>query len=312
MKRNLSLALMLLLAAPLAGFAEQQLIPAGSLLSCIMDEHNLSSRTTNVGDPVLCKIGHLKVYGGSSLPYGSYMAGQFEAYKDPGHFVGKGWMELTFDHIVIPPDTVIPVEARVVDVPGYYVDRYGRIQGKGHRTRDVVTWMIPILWPIDLINLPRRGPRPRLKEDTRLTLKVMDDFRVPQIGPPEDESPRLSRRSSDYQPSSDDQSPPPPAPVQSAENNDEQPDYQQPPQPQYQPEQYQPQRQYQPAQQPIVQVYIQPAYQPPPPIIRTYVQPWYVPPRVIYLPPRPTYYRYYGAPIARVVSPYGRNYYGGY
>src|ERR1039458_9260820 len=45
--------------------------------------------------------------------------------------------------------------------------------------RDTVTWMIPLLWPIDLINLPRRGPYPTLKEETRLTLKVMDDLGVP-------------------------------------------------------------------------------------------------------------------------------------
>ncbi len=39
--------------------------------------------------------------------------------------------------------------------------------------------MIPVLWPIDLINLPRRGPRPVLKAETRLTLKIMDDIDVP-------------------------------------------------------------------------------------------------------------------------------------
>ena len=40
-------------------------------------------------------------------------------------------------------------------------------------------WLIPVLWPIDLINLPRRGPRPVLKPESKLTLKVLDDFGIP-------------------------------------------------------------------------------------------------------------------------------------
>jgi hypothetical protein len=39
--------------------------------------------------------------------------------------------------------------------------------------------MIPVLWPIDLINLPRRGPYPTLKPETRLTVKILDDFGIP-------------------------------------------------------------------------------------------------------------------------------------
>jgi hypothetical protein len=155
------------------------LIPAGSLISCTVAEPRISSKTTAVGDPVLCQVGHAERYGRSVLPQNSYLVGRFEDFKDPGHFVGKGWMELKFDRMVIEPDTVIPVDARVVDVPGYKVDNQGRILGKGHATRDIVTWCIPVLWPIDLLMLPMRGPRPTLKEETRLTLKVMDDLGVP-------------------------------------------------------------------------------------------------------------------------------------
>ena len=202
MKGKVSTLLMLLLAAPLTGFAAEQLIPAGSLLSCTVAEPKLSSKTANIGDPVLCKVSHVELYGRSTLPYESYMVGRFEDYKDPGHFVGKGWMELKFDRLVIQPDTVIPVDARVVAVPGYNVDRQGRILGKGHPVRDIVEWSIPILWPIDLINLPRRGPRPVLKEETRLTLKIMDDLgvptREPYREPYQEESPGLLRRPSAY------------------------------------------------------------------------------------------------------------------
>lgn len=42
--------------------------------------------------------------------------------------------------------------------------------------------MIPILWPIDLINLPRLRPRPTQKEETHLALKVMDDLGILVIG----------------------------------------------------------------------------------------------------------------------------------
>ncbi len=183
MKSRLS-ALMLLLAAPLASplLAQgggEQLIPAGSVISCTVSEPKLSSKTADVGDPVLCRVSHVELYGRSTLPYGSYLVGRFEDYKDPGHLVGKGWMELKFDRMVVQPDTVIPVDAKVVYVKGYNVDKQGRILGKGHPVRDTLEWMVPVLWPIDLINLPRRGPRPVLKEETRLELKIMDDIGVP-------------------------------------------------------------------------------------------------------------------------------------
>lgn len=182
MKSRLS-ALLLLLAAPLTArvWAQggEQLIPAGSLLSCTVSEPRLSSKTADIGDPVLCRVSHVELYGRSTLPYGTYLVGRFEDYKDPGHLVGKGWMELRFDRMVVQPDTVIPVDAKVVYVKGYNVDRQGRILGKGHPVRDTLEWMVPVLWPLDLINLPRRGPRPVLKEETRLELKIMDDIGVP-------------------------------------------------------------------------------------------------------------------------------------
>ncbi len=190
--RGIMLALLLLLMIPLAGFAAEQMIPAGSLVQCTVSEPKLSSKTTDVGDPVLCQVGHVELYGRSVFPYGSYLEGRFEDYKDPGHLVGKGWMELKFDRMYIPPGQIIPVSAKVVYLPKYPVDKQGRIHGKGHPVRDTVEWLIPVLWPIDLLNLPRRGPRPELKPETRLTLKIMDDFGVPmpeqvsyqQPGPP--------------------------------------------------------------------------------------------------------------------------------
>jgi len=172
-------ALLVVLPAWLGAGAEQ-LIPAGSVMQCVVAEPNLSSKMMHVGDPVLCQVGHSEMYGRSVFPYGSYLVGDFEEYKDPGHFVGKGWMELRFDRMVVGNDTVIPVTTRVVATSEKYpVDRDGKIHGTGHPTRDAIEWMIPVLWPIDLINLPRRGPRPVLKPETRLTVMVLNDFGIP-------------------------------------------------------------------------------------------------------------------------------------
>jgi hypothetical protein len=178
MKRFLATVL---LAFPASlGVSAEQLIPAGSIMQCIVSEPHLSSKTTHVGDPVLCQVGHTEMYGRSVFPFGSYMVGRFEDYKDPGHFVGKGWMELKFDRMVVGNDTVIPISTRVVATSGKNpVDRDGKIHGTGHPVRDAIEWMIPVLWPIDLINLPRRGPYPELKAETRLTVMVLDDFGIP-------------------------------------------------------------------------------------------------------------------------------------
>jgi len=173
------LATFFILSASLASGAEQ-MIPAGSVIQCIVSEPNLSSKTMQIGDPVLCKVSHVELYGRSVFPYESYMVGRFEEYKDPGHFVGKGWIELKFDRLVVGNDTVIPISTRVVATSGKNaVDANGRILGTGHAVRDTVEWLIPVLWPIDLINLPRRGPRPVLKAETRLTVKILDDFGIP-------------------------------------------------------------------------------------------------------------------------------------
>ena len=197
MKCTSLVLLSVLLAPPLFADAGEHIIPAGALISCTTAEPRLSSKTTAVGDPVLCHLGHTERYGRAVLPYNSYLVGRFEDYRDPGHFVGKGWMELRFDRMVIEPDTIVPIDARVVDVPGYKVDNVGRILGKGHAVRDTVLWTIPILWPIDLLMLPARGPRPTLKEETRMTLKVMDDMAVPNVTEPYTDPYGLKHRSAD-------------------------------------------------------------------------------------------------------------------
>ena len=291
-------ALSIVFAAPLAlsatDYTADQLLPAGSLIQCTTSEPRLSSKALSIGDPVLCRVSHAVHVGRSVLPYNSYLVGRFEDYRDPGHFVGKGWMQLTFDRMVIEPDTIIPVDAKVVDVPGFNIDRQGRIQGKGHATRDTILWMIPILWPIDLLELPRRGPSPTLKTETRMTVKLMDDLRVPE-GQPLDRDPYgLAHR-----PSAKDEPPPPPADPQ--------------PEPQPTAQNYAPQQNYVPRQeyappQPTYANYPpppQPVYYTPPPV---YVvqQPVYVAPTPIYtyaVPAPPPLYTYMYAPQRMVTPP---------
>jgi hypothetical protein len=295
--KSTTLALSILLAAPLtvsaADYHSDHLIPAGSLIQCTLSEPKLSSKTTAIGDPVSCRLSHTARYGRGSLPYDSFLVGRFEAYKDPGHFVGKGWMELTFDHMVIEPDTIVPVDARVVDVPGYAIDRQGRVLGKGHATRDTVLWMIPVLWPIDLIMLPMRGPRPVLKEETRLTLKVMDDLYVPEGGTePERDPYGLSHRPSA-------QLDPPPvqqrAPQPMADALPQQ-NYA-PPQPSYAAQPYYPQPQPMYAPQPV--------YIAPQPIVLA-AAPVFVMPQPVYVAPPAMYIAppaMYAAPQAMYMAP---------
>ncbi|KAA6461826.1 hypothetical protein DYQ86_09235 [Acidobacteria bacterium AB60] len=280
MKRTSVVLLSIVLAPALYADAGQHILPAGSLIGCTVSEPHVSSKTMAPGDPVLCQVSSSR-YGHMLLPYHSYLVGRFEDFKDPGHFVGKGWMELRFDRMVIEPDTVIPLDARVVDVPGYKVDNQGRIQGKGHATRDIVTWSIPILWPIDLLMLPMRGPRPTLKEETRLTLKVMDDLPVPQTTTPQADPYGLMHR----QPSAEATPPPAPTPEAPPETNAYAPTDQAPA-----PVQAQPQYSYAPP--------------PPPPPVYAYAAPVIVPAAVAYSPvvvmPAPVYAY---APVATVVVP---------
>jgi hypothetical protein len=272
---------LLLLAAPLPGLAEQ-LVPAGSIIQCTVSEPKISSKTEKVGDPILCQVSHVELYGRSSFPYGSYMVGHFEEYKDPGHFVGKGWMELKFDRLVIQPDTIIPIEARVVAAPKYSVDSEGRIHGSGHPVRDTIEWLIPVLWPIDLINLPRRGPRPVLKPESRLTLKVLDDFGIPSRDEYAMRQPGLIQRPQPAQQSYAPQQQY--APPQQSYAPPQQPYYPQP-----QPS-YAPMRSYAPPPPPTQIIYQISAPQP----VVQYVapQPVFVQTPVVYAPPPPAYVPY--------------------
>jgi hypothetical protein len=160
--------------------ARETVLPAGTLLKCTMNEPNLSSATVAVGDPVLCHLHSVTEFGRQTFPRGSYLVGHLESAQDPGHFWGKGDMKLVFDRIGLP-DGDLPLDAKVVATRGYKVNKDGDIRGKGHAKRDIVEWLIPPLWPWKIIMLPARGPRPTLKGESMLTLRLMDDVQIPQV-----------------------------------------------------------------------------------------------------------------------------------
>jgi hypothetical protein len=177
--------------------AQDQLVPAGTLLQCTLDEPNFSSATAAVGDPVLCHLKTMQEFGRPLFPRGSMLGGHLEAEKDPGHFVGKGYIKITFDRVILPNGD-LPVPAKVIQARGYKVDKQGAIDGNGHATRDVVEWMLPPLWPWKVITLPLRGPRPTLKGEEPLELRLMDDIVLPQSLLHPDRPPYASSRQSSF------------------------------------------------------------------------------------------------------------------
>jgi len=175
-----SLLVLTVLSLTLSASAREMVLPAGTLLKCTLNEPSLSSATVAVGDPVLCHLHSVTEFGQQAFPRGSYLVGHLEAAQDPGHFWGKGSMKLMFDRIGMPNGD-LPLDAKVIATRGYKVDKDGDIRGKGHAKRDIVEWMIPPLWPWKIIMLPARGPRPTLKGESQLTLRLMDDVQIPQV-----------------------------------------------------------------------------------------------------------------------------------
>ena len=160
----------------------EEFLPAGTILHCTLDEPNFSSRTAELGDPVLCHTGTLPALGRSLSYRGADLAGRFQDFRDPGHFFGKGWMDLTFDHLVLPGGVTLPLSAKVIAVSHFRVDREGKIHGGGHPKRDAIEWAVPVLWPEKVVTLPARGPRPALKHEVRMTLRLLEDVGVPTTG----------------------------------------------------------------------------------------------------------------------------------
>ena len=176
----LLLVSLLFLAVQQGTRAQDVQVPAGTLLRCTLNEPDFSSKSAEIGDPVLCYVSPVQEFGRVAFPRGAYLAGHLEAEKEPGHFVGKGSLRLVFDRIGLP-NADVPISAKVIAARGFQVDRQGDILGKGHPRRDAIEWMFPPLWPWKVLSLPARGPRPALRGEQVLTLRLMTDVTVPQL-----------------------------------------------------------------------------------------------------------------------------------
>jgi hypothetical protein len=179
-RKYLVLFVPVLLLLPLVSpAAAKDLIPAGTVIYCIMDEPNFSAKTAQVGDPVLCNLGPLRSFGHSVFPRGAQLSGHLQDARDPGHLWGKGSLSLEFDRLILPNAEALPLTAKIISAPHQRVDKTGSIKGKGHPKRDALLWMVPIFWPIKILTLPARGPFPTLKGESRLALRLMEDVEVP-------------------------------------------------------------------------------------------------------------------------------------
>jgi hypothetical protein len=161
--------------------AADEFLPAGLPVVCTMQERDFSLKTAEVGDPTICYLPPTMNFGKPLFPRGSYLTGRLADGTPPGRLWGKGNLTIEFDRLVLP-NARIPISVKVLALPKYRVTPDGKILGKGHAKRDVAEWMFPPLWPVDIANLPRRGPWPAIKgKEERLLLRVMQDAMIPAV-----------------------------------------------------------------------------------------------------------------------------------
>jgi len=168
------------LALASTGAAEDMIIiRAGELVRCTLEEPNLSSATVDVGDPVVCYLQSFREFGLSVFPRGSFLSGRVSDWREPGRIAGKGWLALSFDRLILGTSLEVPISAKVAGIRNFKVDAGGKVMGKGHARRDVLAWSLPPFWAYQIIKLPGRGPRPTLKGETPIVVRMLDDVVVP-------------------------------------------------------------------------------------------------------------------------------------
>ncbi|HLH19576.1 MAG TPA: hypothetical protein VKX45_20295, partial [Bryobacteraceae bacterium] len=75
MRKNLCVCTFLLCVLPASGLGQpESILPAGTLLGCTLDEPNFSSKTAERGDPILCHISRIEVFGRPLITQGSYLS----------------------------------------------------------------------------------------------------------------------------------------------------------------------------------------------------------------------------------------------
>src|SRR5690348_12688683 len=114
---NLLILFTVVLAAQALLRAQEIIVPAGTILQCTLTEPNVSSKTVSVEDPILCDAGPIRQFGVPVFPRGAYIGGRLAEYRDPGHFWGKGWMQLNFDRMLLPGGIELPLSSKVISAP---------------------------------------------------------------------------------------------------------------------------------------------------------------------------------------------------
>jgi hypothetical protein len=182
MRLTFTAAMCFLLSITAIARAAGHFIPAGMPIGCWMQEKKLSLKTAEPGDPVLCYLSPSMHFGRPLFPHGSYLTGRIEGGKAPGRLHGKGTLVINFDRVVVSDSVRVPITVKVIAALKYKISPDGKIIGRGHAKRDLAAWAFSPLWPLDLMNLPRRGPWPAIKgKEERLLLRVMQDAIVPEV-----------------------------------------------------------------------------------------------------------------------------------
>ena len=182
MKATLILSLILAAVTPLGARAQStpaQTIPAGSLIVCTISEAKISSRTEAAGDPILCRVNRVLPYSDTTVPIGLMVQGQVCRLQGPGPSCGQGLDGARLRPPLYPwrvGADQCSRRRRREEQGGY---RWPH-PGQGPRGAPYGRVADPLALALDLINLPRRGPLPQLKAESKITMKVMSDFVLPE------------------------------------------------------------------------------------------------------------------------------------
>ena len=89
---NVAGLLLIVVSSPVLSRAQsngETQLPAGTLVRCTLEEPNFSSRTAEVGEPVVCQLSSVTVFGRSIFPRGAYLAGHLAEDKEPGRLASR-------------------------------------------------------------------------------------------------------------------------------------------------------------------------------------------------------------------------------
>lgn len=171
-------SLICMLAFAGAARAQDRLLPAGTLLQCVMDDSNLSSATALLGDPVLCHLRTLEEFGRPAFPKGAMLGGHLEVAKGPCRVSGKGYVNITFDRVILPYGD-LPLGTKVIQTRECKAGKSAD-NSKGQAPGRDVGWLTP-LQPWKLALLPIRSPGSQLKGEEQLELRTMEDILIPAM-----------------------------------------------------------------------------------------------------------------------------------